>query len=177
MASITINGDTSGGITIASPAVAGTNTLTLPAATGTLITESMTLLGTLTTTSGQTQTLSGLDLTGYKSLFVSINRVSHNAGSAQQILLIDANGSTQLVIGENVVSGVSVSGLGTISLINGAYSFNTCQTANTTPSGGNIGSVRAGVSTYSTSSTGITFKANGGSASFDFGSISVYGVK
>ncbi len=38
MASVIINGDTSGSITLAAPAVAGTNTLTLPANTGTVIT-------------------------------------------------------------------------------------------------------------------------------------------
>jgi len=37
MASIVVSGDTSGAITIAAPAVAGTNTLTLPASTGTLV--------------------------------------------------------------------------------------------------------------------------------------------
>ena len=38
MSSIVVSGDTSGAITIAAPAVAGTNTLTLPAATGTILT-------------------------------------------------------------------------------------------------------------------------------------------
>ena len=38
MSSIQINGNTSGSITIEAPAVAGTNTLTLPASTGTLAT-------------------------------------------------------------------------------------------------------------------------------------------
>jgi len=38
MASIKLTGDTSGEITISAPAVAGTNTLTLPANTGTVIT-------------------------------------------------------------------------------------------------------------------------------------------
>lgn len=37
MGTVTLNGATSGSITVAPPAVAGTNTLTLPAATGTLI--------------------------------------------------------------------------------------------------------------------------------------------
>jgi len=41
MASIKLTGDTSGEITISAPAVAGTNTLTLPASTGTLITDSV----------------------------------------------------------------------------------------------------------------------------------------
>lgn len=37
MSSVVIAGDTSGSITIAAPAIAGSNTLTLPAATGTVI--------------------------------------------------------------------------------------------------------------------------------------------
>jgi hypothetical protein len=37
MSSIVISGDTSGAVTVAAPAVAGTNTLTLPASTGTVI--------------------------------------------------------------------------------------------------------------------------------------------
>ena len=37
MSSIVISGDTSGAITLAAPAVAGTNTATLPAATGTVM--------------------------------------------------------------------------------------------------------------------------------------------
>jgi len=39
MADIVLTGDTSGAITVAAPAVAGTNTLTLPASTGTIITD------------------------------------------------------------------------------------------------------------------------------------------
>ena len=38
MSSIVVSGDTSGAITIAAPAVSGTNTLTLPALTGTVLT-------------------------------------------------------------------------------------------------------------------------------------------
>lgn len=40
MSSVVLSGDTSGAITVAAPAVAGTNTLTLPAQTATLITDS-----------------------------------------------------------------------------------------------------------------------------------------
>ena len=39
MADIVLTGDTSGAITVAAPAVAGTNTLTLPAETGTILTD------------------------------------------------------------------------------------------------------------------------------------------
>jgi hypothetical protein len=38
MSSVVISGDTSGAITLAAPAVAGTNTITLPANTGTMLT-------------------------------------------------------------------------------------------------------------------------------------------
>jgi hypothetical protein len=38
MSSVIISGDTSGSITLAAPAVAGTNTITLPASTGTMLT-------------------------------------------------------------------------------------------------------------------------------------------
>lgn len=37
MSSLFITGDTSGSITLAAPAIAGTNTATLPAATGTVL--------------------------------------------------------------------------------------------------------------------------------------------
>jgi len=40
MASIKLQGDTSGELTISAPAVAGTNTITLPASTGTIVTTS-----------------------------------------------------------------------------------------------------------------------------------------
>jgi hypothetical protein len=49
MASIVLNGDTSGSITLSPPAVAGTNTITLPAATGTVV-----LTGTTPTLNGIT---------------------------------------------------------------------------------------------------------------------------
>jgi hypothetical protein len=46
MSSVVISGDTSGSITLAAPSVAGTNTITLPANTGTVITTASTFGGT-----------------------------------------------------------------------------------------------------------------------------------
>ena len=46
MASLVLNGSTSGSITISSPAVSGVNTLSLPANTGTVITTGSTFAGT-----------------------------------------------------------------------------------------------------------------------------------
>jgi hypothetical protein len=46
MASMILSGDTSGAITVSAPAVAGTNTITFPANTGTVLTTASTFAGT-----------------------------------------------------------------------------------------------------------------------------------
>jgi hypothetical protein len=46
MASMILSGDTSGAITVSAPAVAGTNTITFPANTGTVLTTASTFSGT-----------------------------------------------------------------------------------------------------------------------------------
>jgi hypothetical protein len=58
MASVVITGDTSGAITLAAPSVAGTNTITLPASTGTMaLTASPTFTGTATIPTATVTTL------------------------------------------------------------------------------------------------------------------------
>jgi hypothetical protein len=58
MASIKLQGDTSGELTISAPAVAGTNTLTLPASTGTVLTDTAPKAGNiLQVVQGRTKTL------------------------------------------------------------------------------------------------------------------------
>lgn len=52
MSSVVISGDTSGAITVAAPAVAGSNTLTLPAATDTLAVQSQAVRQIVTSYSG-----------------------------------------------------------------------------------------------------------------------------
>ena len=66
MADIVLTGDTSGAITVAAPAVAGTNTLTLPASTGTLL-----------TTTGD-----GSGLTNLPSAITSGTKVDTTSGTA-----------------------------------------------------------------------------------------------
>lgn len=56
MSSIVISGDTSGAITLAAPAVASTNTLTLPAATGNILSSASQLIGIGTTTNNNAAT-------------------------------------------------------------------------------------------------------------------------
>jgi hypothetical protein len=60
MSSVVISGDTSGAITLAAPAVAGTNTLTLPAITGNVITSADT--GSVTKAMVNTSTANGFGL-------------------------------------------------------------------------------------------------------------------
>jgi hypothetical protein len=56
MSSVIISGDTSGSITLAAPAVAGTNTLTLPASTGNILASTSQLIGNGTTTNDSAST-------------------------------------------------------------------------------------------------------------------------
>ena len=69
MSSVVISGDTSGAITLAAPAVAGTNTLTLPALTGTVLTNKtagtvLQVVQTVKTDTFSTTSTSYVDVTG-----------------------------------------------------------------------------------------------------------------
>ena len=82
MSSVVISGDTSGAITVSAPAVAGTNTLTLQAGTGTV---SMNTLATaVASTSGTSIDFTGLP-SWIKRVTVMFNGVSTNGTSNIQI--------------------------------------------------------------------------------------------
>ena len=81
MANIVLTGDTSGAITVAAPAVAGTNTLTLPASTGTLL-----------TTTG-----SGASLTGIPAP-ASLSTASGSAPSYSARAWVNFNGTGTVAI-------------------------------------------------------------------------------
>jgi len=107
MASLVLTGDTSGQVTIAAPAVAGTNTLTLPALTGTVLTNKTagTLLqvvnanltsaastaSTTAVTTGLTATITPTSSTS--KIFVIVNGIgSHSeAGGNQGLFRIVRN--------------------------------------------------------------------------------------
>jgi hypothetical protein len=63
MSSIVISGDTSGAITLAAPAVAGTNTITLPASTGTVALLQTPSFATTIGVGGATPSTSGAGIT------------------------------------------------------------------------------------------------------------------
>lgn len=101
MSSVVISGDTSGAITVSAPAVAGTNTATLPAATGEL-----SMLGT----SGQTwtsfttgtQRVSGTTYTNSTGKPILVSVVSTGGGGLQ----------TDLTISSLLVSRTTIAGAG-----------------------------------------------------------------
>jgi len=82
MSSLVISGDTSGTVTLAAPAVAGSNTLTLQAATAT---SSVNTLGTaVASTSGTSIDFTGLPA-WIKRITVMFNGVSTNGANSLQI--------------------------------------------------------------------------------------------
>jgi hypothetical protein len=108
MSSVIISGDTSGAITVSAPAVAGTNTLTLQAATAT---NSVNTLGTaVASTSG-----TSIDFTGIpswvKRITVMLSGVSTSSTSNPQIQLGAGSVTTSgyLGTGSNFASGVATS--------------------------------------------------------------------
>lgn len=118
-----------------------------------------TLLGTLTTTSGASQSLTSLDLTGYKMIFATFKGVSHNSGSSQTFSFGGAT-ITQAIGAALVVSGLCVIDL-TNSVVTLAFN-------------GSAVSIQPSAGTLTTASTSITVSVSGGN--FDAGSIIVYGV-
>ena len=89
MSSVVISGDTSGAITVAAPAVSGTNTLTLQAATAT---NAVNTLGTAVTCAGQTS----IDFTGLpswiKKISIIFNGISTSGTSGVLVQVGDSGG-------------------------------------------------------------------------------------
>lgn len=136
----------------------------------TQIFESKILLGELVTTSGASQTLSGLVLAGYKELFIVFNAVSHNSGTANAVTMqgLSISGNNLLsnyvygIINVNLLDGIFTSALGDNSVIG--------------TSTGAINLAKSGDCGLDNNSSSITFAWHLG-ASFDAGNIKVYGVK
>ena len=138
MANIVLTGDTSGAITVAAPAVAGTNTLTLPASTGTLATTATAgkILQVLqvqktdvfTTTSSSLVDVTGLTLnitptaTSSKILFMA-----SVAGVGTDNAVVQAYRDSTIIAGGDASGSRTQSFTG--SLYNGIFSAPTLMTA------------------------------------------------
>lgn len=135
---------------------------------------SYTVLGTINTTSGTSQTLSGLTLTDYTALVLEFNDVAVNSGLTNFNLRI--NSTTGPLISGNWL-GTSTDGwfgLMTINLATGVYSSTLAVVGGTIPFGA-IGAVASGDCNVTTASTSVTIALSNNS--FAAGSIRVYGVK
>jgi hypothetical protein len=121
----------------------------------------MTLLGTLTTTSGATQTFSGLDLSTYKFVLFSIEGIS-------------PVGSETLKLGGqdiSIANATALKGLVWLELTAGYATSMLTDVGDTPP-----GAVYTADTTYSTASTSLAFTWSG-SADFDAGTIRAWGFK
>lgn len=126
----------------------------------------MTLLGTLTTTSGTSQTLSGLNLTSYNSLYIIVNGVSTNAAAVLRLCGYD--------ISINYAGLSFRGGFVSLNLKSNVTSYTSCVFI--PGGGGNAIDSEIPIASLSSSSTSIFFDT-GSSNTFDAGTILVYGVK
>jgi len=114
MASLVLTGDTSGQVTIAAPAVAGTNTLTLQAATATNAVN--TLATAVASTSGTSIDFTGLP-SWIKRITLMLNGVSTNGTNGFSVQIGDTSGfsvsgylgSYGLVANGNVTAAAGIS--------------------------------------------------------------------
>ncbi len=180
MSSVKISGDSSGVITLAAPSASGTNTITMPASTGTLAFGGWTLLSTLNTTSGTSVATGTLDLSTYKSLLIDTYSVGNtgaggklqltaNGGSAHLMYTTAGGSSSQAMYGTTwfqLPSGIITS------VFRVAQARSATSIVTSTGPGDNSGVYKS----LSTSSTSITFTWDGGET-FDVGQIKIYGVK
>jgi hypothetical protein len=126
----------------------------------------VTLLGTITTTSGASQSLSGLDLTPYKYVQIAVDGVSINSTAAFRL--------ASIVVTDNLVStGGTFHGEMNIELVGGTALGQIVEVGSST--GSVIGATsRIARTGYSTATTAIVVSVSGGN--FDAGAVRVYGV-
>lgn len=122
MASIVVAGDTSGSITLAAPAVAGSNTLTLPTATTTLV--GLTTTDTLTNKTLTSPTITGANMSSMASSVITSGTVVSASGTSVDftgipswvkritvaITEISTNGTANPMLRLGTSSGVETSG-------------------------------------------------------------------
>ena len=166
MSSVVISGDTSGAVTLAAPAVAGTNTLTLQAATAT---SAVNTLGTaVASTSGTSIDFTGLPA-WIKRLTVMFTGVSTNGTSIVQIQL----GSGSFTTTGYLCSGTTVSAAVGAALYTAGFGFGNSRAA-TVISSGNF--VISNLTSNTWSGFGLLARSEGAVIDYSAGSIALGGV-
>ena len=128
MASIVINGDTSGGITLSAPAVAGSNTLTLPAVTGGVAVTSSDKIGYYTglggTVTQATSKVTGVTLNKLTGQ-ITMNGAALAAGAEATFTVTNSTvAATDCVIVNHANTGTSGAyGVYANSLANGSFAI------------------------------------------------------
>jgi len=130
------------------------------------------LLGTITTTSGTTQTLSGLDLTPYRFIIAVINGVSGSGGSASIAIGGADIGAATPTSGNQTGMAFFDLGIGVAFSVTGRIT----DTSIGGISGDDGSGSRGNTHTITTASTSISVVLFSGTA-FDAGSVRIYGVK
>lgn len=139
----------------------GTNWVnTTPAASG-----GVTFLGSITTTSGASQSLSSLDLTPYRFLRLTFVGVSTNSAS----WLMQVDGLSIISPAQNAAA--TLRGIMDIDLTNGVFSS---QIGSAGTNASTNGSGFVGDTAITTASTSVTVSTSAGA--FDAGSVRVYGI-
>lgn len=131
-----------------------------------LATNNLVKLGTLTTTSGTTQTLSGLVLTDYAALLIVADGVSHDGATGRDLLF----GTARLNVSSAIAPAAAFHGFAFVGLPSGICAGFVAE-GGTTPS-----SMRFASTGYTSATTSVSFTWNG-AGNFDAGSITVYGLK
>jgi len=186
MSSVILTGDTSGTLTLSAPLVAGTNTVTLPAATGTI---SLLTQGTaVASTSG-----TSIDFTSIpswvKRVTVMFNGVSTNGTSFFLVQLGDSGGientgyggsggsgtggnanSAGFIVSANQAAAGIYSGIATLANVSGNIWV---ISGTTTGSGGYVTTVFGGNKELSATLDRIRITTVNGTDTFDAGSINI----
>ena len=94
MADIVLTGDTSGAITVAAPAVAGTNTLTLPASTGTVLTDTAPKAGNVlqVVSTNKTDTFTSSTISAYTDIPGMSVSITPSSASSKIIIIVSMFG-------------------------------------------------------------------------------------
>ena len=184
MSSVVISGDTSGAITVAAPAVAGTNTITLPAATGT--TELIGVGTAVASTSGTaidftsipswakkiTVMFSGVSTSGSSNILIQIGAGSvTNTGyvSAATIPSGAVSSTAGFIVGNNTAAADTMYGSAILTTL-GSNIWT--EFANTYGGSGNVRSCAGGV-TLSGTLDRVRITTVNGTDTFDAGNINI----
>ena len=150
---------------------------------GTLLNGGVTHLGTMTTTSGTSQSITGLDFTDLNLLIFVVAQVSHSDTGGSRKLQIGIAGGPSLAVGDAVANGNCSIGHYTFDLRSNIGHF--AQSPGNAPItsgydfvGGGTGHSRynIGANLRSSSSTSVSASFES-AATFDNGKIEVYGLK